>query len=96
MLSPSLSKKKKKKRKHLLNTLRLIWEGTLQNVPMTREVRDSQESKGEALDKMPYSGERELVESTSNRKLGHQVGMDCNPTVKTLTHSCSCLKEMQG
>ena len=47
--------------------------GTLQNVPETWEVRDSQNSKGGTLDEMPYSGERELVESTSSRKTGHQV-----------------------
>jgi len=26
-------------------------------------VRDSQESKGETLDEMPYNGERELIKS---------------------------------
>jgi hypothetical protein len=31
-------------------------------------VRESQDSKGGTLDEMPYSGKRELVESTSNRK----------------------------
>jgi hypothetical protein len=46
---------------------------TLQNVPETREMRDTQDSKGGTLDEMPYSGERELVEPTSNRKAGHQV-----------------------
>jgi hypothetical protein len=46
---------------------------TLQNVPETWKVRDSQDSKREALDEMSYSGERELVESTSSRKTGHQV-----------------------
>jgi hypothetical protein len=30
-------------------------EGTLQNVPETLEVRDSQDSKGGTLDEMPYS-----------------------------------------
>ena len=34
----------------------------LRNIPETREVRDSQDSKGRTLDKMSYSGERELVE----------------------------------
>ena len=49
------------------------------------------------LDEMAYSGERELVESTSSRKTGHQVeGWGCHPTVKTLTQNCSCLKELQG
>jgi hypothetical protein len=47
--------------------------GILQNVPETWEVRDSQDSKGEILGEMPYSGERELVEPTSSRKTGHQV-----------------------
>ena len=37
----------------------------------TLEVRDAQDSKGETLDEMPYSGERELVESTFSRKTGH-------------------------
>jgi hypothetical protein len=32
---------------------------------------------------MPYSGERELIESTSNKKIGHQVeGWGWHPTVK--------------
>jgi hypothetical protein len=32
---------------------------------------------------MPYSGERELVESTSSRKTGHHMeGWGCHPTVK--------------
>ena len=44
-----------------------------QNAPETWEVRDSQDSKGGTLDEMPYSGKRELVESTSSRKTGHQV-----------------------
>jgi hypothetical protein len=47
--------------------------GTLHNVPETWEIRDSQDSKGETLEKMPYSGEKELVEPTSSRKMGHQV-----------------------
>jgi hypothetical protein len=34
---------------------------------------DSQDSKGETLDKMSDSKERELVESTSSRKTEHQV-----------------------
>jgi hypothetical protein len=31
------------------------------------------DSKGGTLDEMPYSGERELTETTSRRKTGHQV-----------------------
>ena len=42
-------------------------------MPETWEVRDSQDSKGETLDKMPYSGERELVEPISSRKTEYQV-----------------------
>ena len=50
--------------------------GTLQNVPETWEVRDSQDSNGGALDGMPYIRKRELVKPTSNRKTAsskHQV-----------------------
>jgi hypothetical protein len=49
--------------------------GTLLNVPETWEVRDSQVSKRGNLDEMPYTGERELVEPTSSRKIGHQVAI---------------------
>jgi hypothetical protein len=60
-------------------------------------VRDSQDSKGGTLDKMPYSGERELVELISSRKTGHQMrDGGCHPTVKTLIHKYSCLKDLQG
>jgi hypothetical protein len=70
---------------------------TLQNAPETWEVRDSQDSKGRTLDEMPYIGERELIEPTSSRKTGYQVrdGVAI-PQSKTLTHNCSCLKELQG
>jgi hypothetical protein len=34
-------------------------------------VRNSQDSKGGTLEEMPYSRERELVESTSSRKIRH-------------------------
>jgi hypothetical protein len=36
-------------------------------------VRDSQDLKEGTLDEMPNSRERELTESTSSRKTGHQV-----------------------
>ena len=49
------------------------WGTPPQNVPETWEVRDSQDSWGGILDEMPDSRERELIESTSNRKIGHQV-----------------------
>ena len=47
--------------------------GTLQNVPETWKIRDSQDSKGGILDKMPNSREGEFIELTSSRKTGHQV-----------------------
>jgi hypothetical protein len=36
-------------------------------------VEESQDSKGGTLDEVPNSGEKELLESTSNRKTGHQM-----------------------
>jgi hypothetical protein len=60
-------------------------------------VRDSQDLKGGTLYEMPYSGERELVEPTSSKKTGHQVRDGVTiPQSKTLTHSCSCMKDLQG
>lgn len=47
--------------------------GTLQNVPEAWEVRESQDSKGGTLNEVPSSAERELEESTSSKKTGHQV-----------------------
>jgi hypothetical protein len=47
--------------------------GTLQNVPETWEMRDSQDSKRGTLDEVPYFGESQLVEPTSSRKTEHQV-----------------------
>jgi hypothetical protein len=41
---------------------------------------------------MPDSRERELIEPTSSRKTWHQVRECFHPTVKSLTHNCSCLK----
>jgi hypothetical protein len=46
-------------------------------------VREAQDSEGGTLDEIPHSGERELVESTSPRKTGHQgERWGCHPTVK--------------
>ena len=46
-------------------------------------MRDAQDSKRGTLDEVPNSGERELVESISSRKTGHQVeGWGCHSTVK--------------
>ena len=52
-------------------------------MPETWEVKDSQDSKGRTEDEMLNSGERELVESISHRKTGHQVEeWGCHRTVK--------------
>ena len=52
-------------------------------MPEIWEMRDSQDSKGGTLDEMPNGRERELVESISSRKTGHQVeGWGCHPMVK--------------
>ena len=47
--------------------------GALHNKPESGEMRDSQDSKRGTLDEMPYIREKELIESTSSRKTGHQV-----------------------
>jgi hypothetical protein len=44
-----------------------------QNTPETWEVKDSWDSKGGTLDEMLDSRERQLINSTSRRKTGHQV-----------------------
>jgi hypothetical protein len=48
-------------------------DGTLQNAPESWEVRDSQDLNWRTLNKMPHSGERELMKPTSSRKTEHQV-----------------------
>jgi hypothetical protein len=59
-------------------------------------VKESHDLKEGTLDERPYSGEREFVEFTSDRKTVHQVeGWGCNPTIKNLTQNCFCLKELQ-
>ena len=47
--------------------------GTPQNAPEIWEVRDFQDTKEGTLNETPDSRERELIESTSSRKTGHQV-----------------------
>ena len=42
-------------------------------MPETWELIESQDSKGGTLDEVLYTGARELIESTSSRKTGHQV-----------------------
>jgi hypothetical protein len=44
---------------------------------------------------MPYIGERELVEPTPAENRTSSEKWVCHPTVKNLTHNCSCLKELQ-
>ena len=47
------------------------------------------------VDEMPYSGEKEFVESPSIKKPGHQVeGWSCHPTVKNSDPE-SYVKELQ-
>jgi hypothetical protein len=53
--------------------LRKKVRGTPQNVSETWELRDSQDSKGGAIDEMSDSRERELTELTSSRKTEHYV-----------------------
>jgi hypothetical protein len=48
-------------------------ESTFQNAPETWEVRDSQDSKGGTLDEMHNNRERELIEPTSSKKMGHEM-----------------------
>ena len=58
--------------------------GTLLNGPETWELRASQYSKGETLDEMLYSAEREYVESISSGETVEQLeGWGCHPTVKS-------------
>jgi hypothetical protein len=53
------------------------------DISETWEVRDPKDSKGGTLEEMPYSGERELVESSSSGGTGHQVErLSYHPTVK--------------
>ena len=47
--------------------------GTIENVPETWEVRDAQDPNVGSFNKVSNSGEREIVESNSNRKTGLQV-----------------------
>jgi hypothetical protein len=70
---------------------------TLQNIPETWEVRDSQDSEEGTLYEMPKSRERELTEPTSSKKTGHKMREGCcHLIVKTLIHNCSHLKELHG
>jgi hypothetical protein len=69
----------------------------LWNVPETREVRNSQDSKGGTLDEMPNSRERKRLESTSSRKTGHQVKeWGCHPTIKNSNPELFLSKRISG
>ena len=51
---------------------------------------------GGTLDEMSNSRERELVQSISSRKMGHQVeGWGCHPTVKSSDQELFLSKELQ-
>jgi hypothetical protein len=53
----------------------------------------SQDLKGGTLDEMTCNGERELIESTSSRKIGQQVeGWGSHPTVKNSDLELSLFK----
>jgi hypothetical protein len=45
---------------------------------------------------MLSSKERELIEHTCSRKTGFEVRDGVAIPVTSLTHNCSCLKELQG
>jgi hypothetical protein len=48
-------------------------------------------------DEMPNSGKKELVQSTSNRKTGHQVeGWGCHPTIKNSDRELFLSKRTAG
>ena len=47
-------------------------------------MRDSQNSKGRTLDETPNSRERDLIQTTSSRKTGHQMREE------VLSHSHNC------
>jgi hypothetical protein len=70
---------------------------TLWNEPESWELRDSHDSEGGTLDEMLYRWKRELVESTTSRKTGHQVeGWDCHPTVKNTDPELFLSKRIAG
>jgi hypothetical protein len=52
--------------------------------------------KGGTLNETPDNREIEFIEPTSSRNTGHQMREGGHPTITSLTHNCSCLKELQG
>ena len=72
-------------------------EGTLQKVPETWEVRDSQNSMGMTLAKVPNNQERELKSPPPVDRQGLKWrDWVINPQSKLLTQNYFCLKELQG
>jgi hypothetical protein len=60
-------------------------------------VRNSQDSEEGTLEEMPYSRERKLVESTSSRKIRHQVeGWCCHAIVKNSDPELFLSERMAG
>jgi hypothetical protein len=64
----------------------LVWEASSNHDLFIESIcQDKRKGRffSKTLDEMPNSGDKELVESTSSRKTGHQVeGWCCYPTVK--------------
>jgi hypothetical protein len=81
----------KGKRKNFTNRNQDHWA----RIHETWEVKDSQGSNEGNLDEMPNNSEREFIEPTSSRETTSE-GWGCHPTVTSLTHNCSYLKELQG
>jgi hypothetical protein len=66
-------------------------------VTETREERDSKESMGMTLVKIPNNGERELKSPPPVDRQGlKKRDSVTNPQSKYLTLNCFCLKELQG
>jgi hypothetical protein len=59
-------------------------------------MRDSQDSKGGTLDEVPYTRERELVESTSGRKDIKWRNLVTIPQSKPLAHNWFYLKTSES
>jgi hypothetical protein len=60
-------------------------------------LRDSEDPKGGTLDEMLDIKEGELIEPISSTKTpqASRQGGNCHPTVTTLIHNCSCLKDLE-
>jgi hypothetical protein len=56
----------------------------------------SQDSKGGTLDEMPNSREREFNRAYLQQEVRAANEGEGHPAITSLTHNCSCLKELQG